>query len=48
MLETLDNNNSIQCDNCSCACNELKCQLDKQQLIINKLACHLKDRKSVV
>jgi hypothetical protein len=37
----LDNNNSTQCDNCSCVCNELKCQLDKQQSIINKLVCHL-------
>ena len=39
--KTMDNNNNTQCDNCSCVCNELKCQLDKQQLIINKLACHL-------
>jgi len=39
--KTLDINGSPQCDNCSCACNELKSQLDKQQLIINKLACHL-------
>ncbi len=39
--KTLANNNSPQCVNLSCACNELKCQLDKQQSIINKLACHL-------
>jgi hypothetical protein len=32
---------STLCDNCSGVCNELKCKVDNQQLIIDKLVCQL-------